>query len=279
MSQFVVVFLLVFGALLAIAGAAIFVVFNWFGKGGTGENSIGWGPVKVKLSRAELVIFVGGVMVMLVAVFLLPEEGPQPVAYTLGTPAEPSEGGEVSGAGTGIHAPGSQVTLEAKPKPEYRFDRWAGDCSGIEPECSLTMNSNKTVLALFQSTVALSPAASAAPAASAPPAPREITLPSSINIPIASFALPSGQFLLTSVVDPAGGGTVRGGGVYKAGARVKVEAVAASGYLFRRWSDDCARFSNSSACTVTMDSNKNAHATFVKIVVPLTVPSTSPIRP
>jgi uncharacterized repeat protein (TIGR02543 family) len=48
-----------------------------------------------------------------------------------------------------IHDAGAIVTLTATPAAGYRFSSWSGDLSGSSNPASLTMNSNKTVTAIF----------------------------------------------------------------------------------------------------------------------------------
>lgn len=45
----------------------------------------------------------------------------------------------------------SQVTLTASPNSGSVFGGWSGDCSGTNTTCTLTMNSNKSVTAIFNS--------------------------------------------------------------------------------------------------------------------------------
>lgn len=47
---------------------------------------------------------------------------------------------------------GTVVTLTASPANGYLFDGWGGDCSGISSTCTVTMNSDKTVIANFSET-------------------------------------------------------------------------------------------------------------------------------
>lgn len=67
--------------------------------------------------------------------------------YTLTTSASPSNGGSVSGAGT--YASGTVVTVTASPASGYTFSNWSGDASGSSTSVNVTMNSNKSVTAVF----------------------------------------------------------------------------------------------------------------------------------
>ncbi len=70
------------------------------------------------------------------------------VRYTLEISVSPPEGGTVS-TGNGVYQPGSPVDLIATPSPGYEFLGWSGDVSGTSPEVNLTMDSNKSVTANF----------------------------------------------------------------------------------------------------------------------------------
>jgi len=66
--------------------------------------------------------------------------------YVLTASAVPSGGGSVSGGGT--YDAGRSVTVTATANTGYRFERWAGDCSGTGA-CSVTMSAARTVTAHF----------------------------------------------------------------------------------------------------------------------------------
>lgn len=67
--------------------------------------------------------------------------------YTLSATANPANGGTVSGAGT--YASGTAVTVTAMPAAGYIFTGWSGDASGTSASTTVTMNSNKSVVANF----------------------------------------------------------------------------------------------------------------------------------
>ena len=45
--------------------------------------------------------------------------------------------------------PGKAVTLTANPMPGFRFLRWSGACAGTDPLCTVTLDRNRTVRAIF----------------------------------------------------------------------------------------------------------------------------------
>jgi uncharacterized repeat protein (TIGR02543 family) len=53
---------------------------------------------------------------------------------------------------------GTQVTLTAEPASGYAFDHWSGDASGSDVTVTITMDSDKTVVAHFTSTAPAAPA-------------------------------------------------------------------------------------------------------------------------
>jgi uncharacterized repeat protein (TIGR02543 family) len=62
-----------------------------------------------------------------------------------------SGGGEIN-CGSNCSAtfdPSDTVTLTAQPITGYNFAGWAGDCTGSSPTCTLTMGSNRNVIAHF----------------------------------------------------------------------------------------------------------------------------------
>lgn len=74
------------------------------------------------------------------------------VGYTLTASASPTAGGTVAPYG-GSYLSGAKVTITATPKTGYKFSSWSG-CSSTTTVCTVTMTSNKSVVASF---VALPP--------------------------------------------------------------------------------------------------------------------------
>ena len=50
----------------------------------------------------------------------------------------------------GTYAAGTAVALTAVPAPGYSFDRWSGDASGTDNPTTITIDSNKSVVAHFK---------------------------------------------------------------------------------------------------------------------------------
>jgi hypothetical protein len=84
------------------------------------------------------------------------------IKYVLDYTLNPPDGGSVSlyppqpnlDQPTKGYAPGTVVSLTAKPNPGYVFTSWSGDLSGSDPQVSLTMNSYKSVVANFTASAA-----------------------------------------------------------------------------------------------------------------------------
>lgn len=69
--------------------------------------------------------------------------------YTLSTSVSPSGSGTVSPA-SGTYDAGTEVTLSATPAKGYVFDHWGGDATGTLSSVSITMSSEKSVTAYFE---------------------------------------------------------------------------------------------------------------------------------
>jgi uncharacterized repeat protein (TIGR02543 family) len=73
------------------------------------------------------------------------------VTYSLTISVEPSDAGTITLTPLGGTYPsGTEVTLTAVAAPGYEFDYWSGDLSGSTAIVTLTMDSNKSVIAHFK---------------------------------------------------------------------------------------------------------------------------------
>ena len=68
--------------------------------------------------------------------------------YTLSTSVSPSGSGSISHFG-GSYKAGSTVTVTAQRAYGYVFDHWSGDASGTSPTVTITMDSDKSIIACF----------------------------------------------------------------------------------------------------------------------------------
>jgi hypothetical protein len=85
-----------------------------------------------------------------------PAEQPAPTTYTLSVGVSPSGAGSVSPS-SGQYEEGTRVTLIATPASGYIFDYWSGDASGSVATITITMNSDKSVIAHFKAVDAIPP--------------------------------------------------------------------------------------------------------------------------
>ena len=85
--------------------------------------------------------------------------------YTLTASASPPTAGSVSGGGA--YDAGTSVTVTARPNAGFAFERWLGDCTGTEA-CSVTMNANRSVTALFTAIPGANPLPDPAPTPTSP---------------------------------------------------------------------------------------------------------------
>jgi N-acetylmuramoyl-L-alanine amidase len=124
------------------------------------------------------------------------EVGDAPL-YTVNATVTPEGNGTINGMGE--YAEGQQVTLTAHPETGYAFARWE-DTEG-------------TILSTENPYSFIMPA-------------------EEINI---TAVFETGQYVLTVKTLPTEGGTATGAGTYSFNEQVTVEATAADGYLFTKW--------------------------------------------
>jgi hypothetical protein len=115
--------------------------------------------------------------------------------YMLSASSTPSDGGSVSPK-SGTYDAGSNVSLIANPNQYYKFNGWAGDVSGNSDHITITMDSNKQVVASFV----------------------KLT------------------YILQAQVDSTNTGTVQpSSGSFEAGTQRTITATPANGYRFDHW--------------------------------------------
>lgn len=148
----------------------------------------------------------------------------QPSTYTITVSANPSTGGTVSGGGT--YQQGQQCTVIANANSNYTFIKWTenGTQVSTNPTYSFTVNSNRTLVAHFQSQ-------------------------------------PS-QYTITLSANPTNGGTVNGGGTYSQGQTCTVTANANPSYSFVNWTENGTQVSANSTYSFTVAGNRTLVANF-----------------
>jgi hypothetical protein len=139
--------------------------------------------------------------------------------YTLSASSEPAGSGTISPNG-GTYDEGEEVALAATPAQYYGFNGWSGDASGSSDHVTITMDSNKTVVASFV----------------------KLT------------------YTVQTHVDASGGGTIdSSGGTFEAGAQVTITATPASGYRFEHWGGSTTETTNPLNLVVDSDKSITAH--------------------
>ena len=155
--------------------------------------------------------------------------GPGPTTYTLAVSVAGTGSGTVTASpNLTSYTAGSTVALTATADTGSLFMGWSGDAAGDTNPLTVTMDSNKTIVATFNTATVL-------------------------------------YSLSTSV--PGGGGTVTKSPnqpLYPSGSSVVLTAVPGSGYTFHHWAGDAAGTTN--PVTVVVDSNKSVQAVFVSAV-------------
>ena len=125
-----------------------------------------------------------------------PAPAPAPtVTFALNITTNPSRSGSVSPS-SGTYDSGTQITLSAIPVSDYEFNSWAGDASGTSSTITVTMNSNKGIVANFSKI----------------------------------------QYSLSASASPPGGGSVSpSSGTYDSGSQVTLTATPSPGWKFDHW--------------------------------------------
>ena len=143
-------------------------------------------------------------------------------SYDITVSADPTEGGNVSGAGNYNH--GADVTLTATANEGYTFVNWTkgGESVSTNPTCTLAVTGAAAYVAHF-----------------------------SLN-----------SYAVTATVNPAEGGTVTGAGTYSHGANVTLTATANNGYHFVNWTENDAEVSTDASYSFTFTSARNLVANF-----------------
>jgi uncharacterized repeat protein (TIGR02543 family) len=143
-------------------------------------------------------------------------------SYTISAVANPLAGGTV--AGTGTYNQGATASLTATANPGYTFVNWTE--SGVQVSTSaaysFSVNSNRTLTANFSQNL----------------------------------------YTITTGVTPSGTGTASGGGNFTYGQTATLQAAAANGYSFVKWTENGAQVSTAASYSFSVTSNRNLIANF-----------------
>ena len=211
----------------------------------SGSSFVGWSGDATGANASATVRIDGNKAVT--ATFTSPYAGQ---CFSLTASVTPAGGGSVS-AGPAPdcptdptrYKPGTVVTLTAVQNGGWQFTGWSGDVAGPNLSATLTMNANRSVTASYM------------PVYTGP------------------------CFSLTTVVSPAGGGTVRAapapdcpdGTRYRAGTIVTLTAYPASGWVFQGWGGSAS--GAGASVTMTMDGSKSITTAFA---TPTATPTRTP---
>jgi hypothetical protein len=141
--------------------------------------------------------------------------------YTVSVSSTPANSGSVSPNG-GTYDEGKEVTLAATPAEYYKFNGWSGDTSGSSDHVTITVDSNKTIVASFV----------------------KLT------------------YAVQTQVDASGGGTIDpASGTFEAGTHVQITATPATGYRFDHWGGTATGSTNPLNLLVNGDKTVTAYFT------------------
>ena len=138
------------------------------------------------------------------------------------------------------YAHDSAITLTANPNTGYEVDSWGGDCApaGSASTCALTMSAARSVSVTFKrstKTLTISPTPSNGSVTSSP---------GSISCGYSSDGTCSHS--------------------YATGTNVSLSTTAATNYNLGAWGGACADADRSTSCSLTMNADRTASATFVR---------------
>ena len=159
-----------------------------------------------------------------------PPTPPEPVMHTITLSVDPEGGGTASGGGSAED--GGTITVTASPSNGHEFVGWRENGSIVSSSASytFTVTGDRSLTAVFVAVVPV--------------------------------------YVVSVAVDPAGGGTVSGGGSYEQGKSVTLTQTAASGYRFTGWYNASgALLSTNSTYTFTPASNISVTAKYAVIPV------------
>ena len=150
--------------------------------------------------------------------------------YTITVKANNDSYGNVTGSGT--YQQGQNCTINAMAYSGYEFKKWTKN--GVDVSSSANYNFQVTENATY----------------------------------IAVFGEPSvSYYTITTAVDPAGTGTVEGGGTVSSGSSIQLKAIPNDGYKFVKWQDG----NTENPRNITVTGNATYTATFEMEVYTLTV--------
>lgn len=141
------------------------------------------------------------------------------------------------------YANNTSVRLTATPSPGSAFKEWRNGCTGTSPSCTVRMDANKAVRAVFRRSTA-----------------------ASYRLNVSGGGAGSGTVTSQAGLTPSIGCALSGGAPsgtcgadYTSGTSVTLTAAAAAGHTFTGWSGAC---SGTGTCAVAMSANRSVTASF-----------------
>lgn len=154
----------------------------------------------------------------------------QPQYYTIGTSANPANGGTITGGGTFQY--GESCTVGAGPSDGYTFINWTSNGSIVSTEQFYTF-----------------------------------TVTCSLDL-VANFQIQT--FTISLSANPANAGSVSGAGTYSYGTSCTVTATPYQRYLFANWTENGTVVSTDQSYTFTVTTNRTLVANFEIPMVEIT---------
>ena len=147
--------------------------------------------------------------------------------YTIITLLNPIDGGMATGAG--IYEEGQVCTVTAVANPNYTFTNWTENNNQLTTNASysFTVTEDRTLMANFEG------------------------------------EQPVMNYIISTSVNPSGGGYVTGGGGYAQGSTCTLSAHASSGYFFHNWTKNGNVVSTNPTYSFTVTGNANYTANFM----------------
>ena len=147
--------------------------------------------------------------------------------YTIITLLNPIDGGMATGAG--IYEEGQVCTVTAVANPNYTFAYWTEDNNQVTTNASysFTVTEDRTLMANFEG------------------------------------EQPNTNYIISTSVNPSGGGFVTGGGGYAQGSTCTLKAIPTEGYFFHNWTKNGVVVSTNPTYSFTVTGNANYAANFM----------------
>ena len=156
--------------------------------------------------------------------------------YNITVSANPANGGTVAGGGS--YNQGQSCTVTATANSGYTFTNWTENGSVVSTQANytFTVNNNRNL--------------------------------------VANFTAQQQNYTISVSANPNNGGTVSGGGSYQQGQSCTVNATAATGYAFQRWTENGNQVSANASYTFTVTGNRTLVAQFQQQTYTITATAT-----